>query len=407
MNGGGNGKILILSCGTGEGHNSCAQAIERALSEKGVSCRTLDVLSFKSERAKNRASSVYSAVIRHIPAFFGFVYKLGRVYDRSKLPSPIYSMNASYAGKLYGYLTENAITSVICTHLFAMEAMTAVKRKYGFGKKCYGVLTDYTAIPFYKDTDLDGYFVADKTVGGQLVNCGINGSKIFISGIPVNSKFSLSVCKAEAREILDLPADKKLVAVMAGGAGCGKVIKLVKRLDKKLGDDCAVLVFSGRNDKLKASVERRAEYNERIKVISFTDNVHLYMKACVVLVSKAGGLSCTEAAVAGIPIVHLKAIPGQENANMKKFSHCGMSISTKTVKKAVNAVNYLLDDVQCAQAMVKIQKLFISANSTNAIVNFITEDNADGLFTLSAVYNGGLYFGRDNVQQDYSEAVLA
>lgn len=57
--------------------------------------------------------------------------------------------------------------------------------------------------------------------------------------------------------------------------------------------------------------------------------------------------------------------------------------------------------------MVKIQKLFISANSTNAIVNFITEDNADGLFTLSAVYNGGLYFGRDNVQQDYSEAVLA
>ncbi len=46
---------------------------------------------------------------------------------------------------------------------------------------------------------------------------------------------------------------------MAGGAGCGKVVKLVKRLDKKLGDDCAVLVFSGRNDKLKASVERRAD----------------------------------------------------------------------------------------------------------------------------------------------------
>ena len=43
MNGGGNGNILILSCGTGEGHNSCAQAIERALSEKGVSCRTLEI----------------------------------------------------------------------------------------------------------------------------------------------------------------------------------------------------------------------------------------------------------------------------------------------------------------------------------------------------------------------------
>ncbi len=55
-------------------------------------------------------------------------------------------------------------------------------------------------------------------------------------------------------------------------------------------------------------------------------------RACV----QSGRTVLHGSAVAGIPYCFiLKAIPGQENANMKKFSHCGMSISTKTVKKAV------------------------------------------------------------------------
>ena len=53
-------KILILSCGTGEGHNSAAKAVYDNLKGKNTECEIRDVLSFKSERAARRAAEVYS-----------------------------------------------------------------------------------------------------------------------------------------------------------------------------------------------------------------------------------------------------------------------------------------------------------------------------------------------------------
>lgn len=54
---------------------------------------------------------------------------------------------------------ENQFDSIICTHLFPMEALTYLKRKHELQAKCYGVLTDYTCIPFFEETDLDCYFL--------------------------------------------------------------------------------------------------------------------------------------------------------------------------------------------------------------------------------------------------------
>ncbi len=97
-------KILILSCGTGEGHNSAAKAVYDNLKGKNTECEIRDVLSFKSERAARRAAEVYSAVIKRAPLLFGAAYALGGLYDRAGLPSPIYYSNAKYAEKLCGYI---------------------------------------------------------------------------------------------------------------------------------------------------------------------------------------------------------------------------------------------------------------------------------------------------------------
>ena len=45
-------KILILSCDTGEGHNSAAKAVEEALLSHGVECVIKDPVSFKSEKTE-------------------------------------------------------------------------------------------------------------------------------------------------------------------------------------------------------------------------------------------------------------------------------------------------------------------------------------------------------------------
>ena len=62
-----------------------------------------------------------------------------------------------------------------------------------------------------------------------------------------------------------------------------------------------------------------------VKVIGFTSDMAEYMKAADLFVTKPGGLSSTEAAVCGIPLIHVAPIPGCETYNARFFSGCGMS----------------------------------------------------------------------------------
>ena len=45
-------KILLLTCGTGEGHNSAASAVAEALHARGVETVRRDPVSFAGEKAK-------------------------------------------------------------------------------------------------------------------------------------------------------------------------------------------------------------------------------------------------------------------------------------------------------------------------------------------------------------------
>ena len=76
--------------------------------------------------------------------------------------------------------------------------------------------------------------------------------------------------------------------------------------------------------------------------------MNLYMKACDVLFTKPGGLTSTEGAVVGIPMVHTEPIPGCETANRKFFGRLGMSVSAKTIKGQVQAGLKLLSDKEAA-----------------------------------------------------------
>ena len=72
----------------------------------------------------------------------------------------------------------------------------------------------------------------------------------------------------------------------------------------------------------------------------FTKQMALYLKASDVCITKPGGLSSTEAAVANIPFIHAMAIPGCETRNLEFFESCGMSIGVKKTKgQLIRAVN--------------------------------------------------------------------
>ncbi len=171
-------KVLILTCSTGEGHNSAARAIEAVMTKRGIFCEVKDPVSFQSERMKHVVSSLYNGTIRKAPAVFGAVYKLGDLYCSAKLPSPVYWANAHYAQPLKEYIYKEGFDAVVCTHLYGMEAVTALRKQEAFPVPCYGVLTDYVCIPFIDEADLTKMFVPTEETKQCLVQKGIPENSI-------------------------------------------------------------------------------------------------------------------------------------------------------------------------------------------------------------------------------------
>ena len=96
------------------------------------------------------------------------------------------------------------------------------------------------------------------------------------------------------------------------------------------------------------------------------------MKACDIIYTKPGGLTSTEAAVSGIPIVHTAPIPGCETANRKFFEKHKMSLSPRTIDRQV------AESPERVQAMVEAQRNCISGKAAAKIVDFLEKSVSAG-----------------------------
>ena len=90
-------------------------------------------------------------------------------------------------------------------------------------------------------------------------------------------------------------------------------------MEKKLEVSDEIIVICGNNKKIFQKMKKDYQHHENIHIVGQTKQMSLYMKACDILYTKPGGLTSTEAAVSGIPIVHTSPIPGCETENKKFF----------------------------------------------------------------------------------------
>ena len=252
-----------------------------------------------------------------------------------------------------------------------MEAMTCIRYELGEAVPSFGVLTDYTVVPFFDDCRLDCFFTPHGSLTRELVEKGIPESTIRPTGIPVAPKFSRHIPKKEARERLGLDQNRKIFIVMSGGVGGGNVSGLCAELMRRLDSSSIVYVFTGHNDDLRKKLDEEYAGNDRIATVGFTREVNVWFNAADVLLSKAGGLSSTEAAVANIPLIHINAIPGCETANTEFFEAHGMSIAAKNETDAAKAALELANSPERCERMVACQRREINPNAALEIADFV------------------------------------
>lgn len=359
---------LILSCGTGGGHNTAAYAIKEELLRRGNHAVMINPYLLHSQKLADRINRAYVSIAQNIPACFGAIYNLGEAYRRLPCKSPIYYSNAKMVPLMEEYLNRNNFDVVIMTHLFPAEIMTQMKDRGIKIPKTILIATDYTCIPFTEDTDCDAYIIPAEELCHEFQSRGIPREKIFPLGIPVRAEFTMQISKKEARKILGLAADKKYLLISGGSIRAGSLKRTIELLHRQCTNDTRIIVICGNNTRLYNSLVEK--YGDVMEIVQGTEQMAIYLRASDLYFSKPGGLSSTEAAVMGVPLIHLPPIPGCETKNAHFFCAYGMNYRIDATRQNVlQALALITDTPKCSEMIQKQQKM-IRRNSASSICDF-------------------------------------
>ena len=221
-------KILVLSCGTGGGHNSAAKAIVEAFQRQKISCDFKEYLEIINPKVKNCVNRLYIRSTGGKGNVFKVTYHLGELYQKTKIKSPVYGLNSLSHRKLYHYLIENDYQYVITTHLFAAQALTTIKKKHEV--HFIAIATDYVCIPFLEETDPDYFIIPSADLKQSFLEKGIPEEKLIPLGIPVSLKVQEKVDEKELKQKLGLNPQKRYLLIATGSMGFGKNEEVVTRL---------------------------------------------------------------------------------------------------------------------------------------------------------------------------------
>ncbi|MBU0683621.1 MAG: hypothetical protein KJ864_04975, partial [Candidatus Omnitrophica bacterium] len=211
-----------------------------------------------------------------------------------------------------------------------------------FTAKTYTLVTDYGPHSFWLSGDIDRFFVGSEFTLSEFVKRGIPKRKIDVTGIATTSEFNDEFNVEELKQKYNLNPSKKTIFLMTGGFGVGPMEEILMELNN-CRSDVQVIVVCGHN---KIVYENVQKLKEKLKfpliAFGFTDEVARLMAVSDVMITKAGGISVTEALNARLPMILFASIPGQETWNEEFLLGARASLKIHTVKELSTAADRML-----------------------------------------------------------------
>ena len=364
-------KVLILSCGTGGGHNTAAKAIQEELIARGIKTDFKEYLEIINTKLKDDINNLYIKSTNRNGKMFKKVYGLGKLYERTKLKSPVYFLNSLNKEKLYKYIQDNNYSFIITTHLFATQALTAIKREHD--THFLQIATDYVSIPFWEETNPDYFIIPSKELKSDFIKKGVDEQKLLPLGIPVRKQFRERYDKEEIKKKLNLDVNKKYILISNGSMGFGNVKEITKNLLEAI-DNVVFIISCGNNNKLLKALNNEYRNNKRIILLPYTNELSKYMASSDIILSKPGGLTTTEIATMGKPLIHIMPIPGCENYNANFFAERQMSLKCDNIDEVILNTKKLIENQDLQEKIVENQKKYISKDTCEKIAEIVIKE---------------------------------
>ena len=359
-------RVLMLSCNTGEGHNSTGRAIMEAMDRQGIESEMMDALSFLSPKFSDFVARWFVRIYRYAPKLFDVGYRMAEQNPVEPGETDLcYEALALGAEKLLQILEAGSYDAIVSVHVFSGMMVTELRRQGKLTIPCFLTSTDYSCVPYTEQCEADGYFIPAKSMVGEFAAAGLPKERLYPYGIPVRGLFYSRISRQEARNALDLPETGSVVLLMCGSMGCGPMRRIAKGLCDSMPEDGTLVVFCGRNERLRESLADLG--SERLRVLGFTQEVPTYMDAADMMITKPGGLSSTEAANKHLPMVLINAIGGCEMRNFELFLERGYAVGSKNPAEVLELARGLLAHPEQLGQMEENMRADFTCNSADQI----------------------------------------
>lgn len=356
-------RILILSAGFGEGHNSAARGLAAAFDGK-AEVEVFDPCAVGLPHIDRWLKKLYLWTIKRFPSGWAFFFKFT---DSAKPPGRFtLGLFSGIRSALEAKLTSYHPDVVISTHMLYPPFVQDYRRRQGidykqkadckqgidhgqkvdcpqeFACKNYVCVTDSLVIhgSWRSCPNVDGWFVTDEGTREGLIASGLPPEKVIATGFPVHPRLEAfpglaldSWRKGDPIRILYFPH-----------TGTGKTLA---ELNTLLNDfpDIHVTVVLGRNVRAlyKTVAPFRRSHPHRIKLIGWTRRVPELLNTHHLVISKAGGATVHEVLNAHTPMLVNHLVAGQEEGNVHLMENHGvghLTLNPEDLRTTLESIFY-------------------------------------------------------------------
>ena len=309
-------RVLLLTSDMGFGHRSAAHAIEAALQARypgRVACTIVN--AFNSEKVPGwlrEDPTNYNRMVREHPELYQKTYQA----LNKPLPTTVYELGLTVVlgeaiADVVRKTNPNVIVATHPNYLAPLKTLFTLMRR---SIPIITVVTDMGDVHLMWFNDVSTFtLVPTQRVYATALEQKLNPNSVRVTGIPVNPALGdAAQPKAAFRSALGL--DPNLTTVLVSGSQRVNNLMNAVRVLNHSNLPIQLILVAGGDDETHAALEA-TEWHLPVRLYNFTRDMPTLMRASDAIVCKAGGLMVTESLAAGLPLLLIDVIEGQETGN--------------------------------------------------------------------------------------------
>jgi len=340
-------RILILSASVGSGHIRAATALQTALGRMLPDARIahVDVLQFTNAAFRRAYGAGYFRAAQSVPRLVGMLYDfLDQPGDAGVTARARLAFERMNFTRLTKILTHQPWDLAINTHFLPAALIARLSRNGSVHYPQATVVTDYDVHGMWIHEPCEKYFLATPECRANVIADGVSPERASVTGIPIDPVFAEPRDRMQTIRNLGLAVDRPIVLQLAGGFGIGSIERIhhsICQIERPL----QIVAVAGKNEPARdamASMDCHPRHQRRI--LGYTDQMHEFLLAADVVVSKPGGLTTTESLASGCAMLIVEPIPGQEDRNADYLLENGCGIKVNNLSSLTLKLSSLLND---------------------------------------------------------------